>query len=208
MPVERNPQRKIDLAMMDRCIALSAIATTRGELPFAAVIAESDRVVVETTNRVKENFDITRHAEIVAISEAQRILGRKDLSGCTLYSNVEPCVMCSFPVRETRMSRVVYAISSPMMGGHSKWDVLRDAQISDVMPEAFGSVPEVVAGLLQSKAEKVWRNWNPIAWAVIKHRGCFGPPAKVDECRHLPAIPRPRSLLRSLFMLHGNIRTR
>ena len=32
---------------------------------------------------------------------AQKALGTKDLSGCTLYTNVEPCAMCSFPIRET-----------------------------------------------------------------------------------------------------------
>jgi tRNA(adenine34) deaminase len=197
---------ELDRAMMERCIALSAKAAELGELPFAAVIAESERVIAETTNRVNQNSDITQHAELLAISEAQKARGRKNLSGCTLYSNVEPCVMCAFPMREARISRVVYAISSPMMGGFSRWNVLRDLQISETMPEAFGPVPEVIAGLLQRRAESVWRRWNPIAWAVIKHRGCFGPAAATEKCGHMPAIAGTSSLLHSLFMLHGKWR--
>jgi hypothetical protein len=34
-----------------------------------------------------------------------------------------------------------------MMGGLSKWNVLGDTEISNVMPEVFGDQPEVVAGV-------------------------------------------------------------
>ena len=59
------------------------------------------------------------------------------------------------------------------MGGFSKWNVLGDDQISKVMPEAFGDIPELVPGLLLDQAEKVWRDWNPIIWQIIRDRGCF-----------------------------------
>src|SRR5215218_9111491 len=137
-----NPS-EIDLKMMRRCVELSADAVRANELPFSCVICRDGQVIVETTNRVARDADVTRHAEIIAISQAQRILGRKDLSDCTLYSNVEPFPMCSFPIRETRIGRVVYSISSPMMGGFSKWNVLGDSEISHVMPEVFGEKPEV-----------------------------------------------------------------
>lgn len=192
-----------DTAMMEQCIRLSAIATGRGEFPFAALICEGDHIVVETTNLVAQSGDVTRHAELVAVSEAQKILGRKDLSTCALYSNVEPCVMCSFPIRETRIGRVIYAISSPMMGGFSRWNVLRDTKISDVMPEAFGPVPEVIAGLCRQEAEKVWWTWNPAVWAVIKYRGCFGS-ATTPDCEHLQAIPSRGGILRKLLMMLYN----
>src|SRR5882757_3454017 len=142
-----NPS-DIDLKMMRRCVELSADAVRAHELPFSCVICRDGEVIVETTNRVARDRDITRHAEIMAISQAQQVLGRKDLSDCTLYSNVEPCPMCSFPIRETRIGRVVYSISSPMMGGFSKWNVLSDNEISNVMPEVFGDAPEVAGGRL------------------------------------------------------------
>jgi len=164
----------IDLRMMERCIALSREAVSEGEYPFACVIAENGRVVVETTNRVARDCDVTRHAELMAVSEAQRKLGRTKLSGCTLYTTVEPCPMCSFPIREARISRVVYAIRSPLMGGSSRWDVLGDSVLSAQMPEAFGKAPEVIAGVLRREAEKVWWRMNPLVWGVIRLRGVFG----------------------------------
>jgi tRNA(adenine34) deaminase len=191
----------VDAAMMARCIELSRTAANDGEFPFACVITRGGKVVVETTNRVARDGDVTRHAEIVAVSMAQKVLGTKDLSGCTLYTNVEPCAMCAFPIRETRISRVVYAIGSPLMGGDSKWDVLGDAGMSNVMPEAFGDAPEVVRGFMRREAEKAWRSWNPLIWGVIRYRGCFGEPPKAEPVT--PAPPRRRSLLQKLFALHG-----
>lgn len=165
----------IDERMMRRCIELSRVAGNAGELPFAAVICKDGEVVAEIANQVSRDGDVTRHAEIVAVSQAQRALGTTNLQGCTLYSTIEPCPMCSFPIRETRISRVVFAMSSPMMGGASRWDVLGDAHISKRMPEAFGPPPEVVTGVLSKEAASVWRKWNPIVWGVIRLRGVFGP---------------------------------
>jgi tRNA(adenine34) deaminase len=189
-----------DKAMMERCIALSRTAGKEGEFPFACLIAKDGEVVVEATNRVARDGDVTRHAEIVAVSMAQNALGTKDLTGCTLYTNVEPCAMCSFPIRETRISRVVYAIGSRLMGGDSKWDVLGDEELAKVMPEAFGDPPEVVRGFMRREAEKAWRNWNPLIWGVIRYRGCFGEPPKAEPVTKAP--PRRRSLLQKLFALH------
>ncbi len=194
-------QSAVDRTMMCRCIDLSVEATKIGEFPFACVISKGPDVVAETTNLVAQNGDVSQHAELLAISKAQQVFGTKDLSGCTLYSNVEPCVMCSFPIRETRISRVVFAITSPLMGGFSKWQVLRDDQLSAVMPEAFGPVPETVAGMMRAEAEKAWRNWNPVIWGVIKYRGCFG---AENNCEYHPAIPLELGFIRKLMMRVGN----
>jgi len=187
-----------DLQMMRRCVELSAAAVRQRELPFACVICRDGEIVAETINRVAQDGDVTRHAEILAISAAQRILGRSDLSDCTIYSNVEPCPMCAFPIRETRIGRVVYAISSPMMGGLSKWDVLGDNEISNVMPEVFGDAPEVAAGLQYREAAAVWRKWNPVFWLAIRFRGCLVDPAKDDAHLTLQVRQRNRRPLRRL----------
>jgi len=189
----------VDAQMMQRCIRLSEAAVQRGELPFAALICRGHDVVVEATNQVARDGDITRHAELIAVSEAQKILKRKDLGDCTLYTTVEPCAMCSYAIRETRISRVIFSIRSPVMGGMSKWNVLRDSEISRQLPEVFGSVPEVIAGLSRREAEKVWSRWNPFFWSAIKLGGYLGG----DAHEHLAAVPERRSLLRRLFNLHS-----
>jgi tRNA(adenine34) deaminase len=175
--VDMDPSREAtDRAMMARCIELSRIAVSEGEHPFGTVIALDGRVVAEAINRNIRDSDVTRHAEVIALSRVQKAIRREQLRRCTLYTNVEPCAMCSYCIREAWVGRVVYAIGSPAMGGLSKWNILRDDGISDI-PQIFGAVPEVVSGVLLHQAQQIWREWNPLAWQMIKLRGLLAEPS-------------------------------
>jgi tRNA(adenine34) deaminase len=174
----------IDLKMMERCIALSRTASTHGEFPFASLVCKDDVIVSEAINRVYRETDVTLHAELTAVSQAQKALGRNDLSDCTLYSTVEPCAMCSFPIRETRIAKVVFAIRSPVMGGFSKFGILQDAELSSIVPEIFGEPPTIIGGVLLREAERVWRSCNPLVWAFIRYRGCMGGEPAADAYIH------------------------
>jgi tRNA(adenine34) deaminase len=85
------------------------------------------------------------------------------------------------------IGRVVYALSSPVMGGVSKWAILRDREIAGLIP-IFGPAPEIVDGLLQKEAQDVWRQWNPLAWQLIGLRGVLTAVEATDkEGEVLPA---------------------
>ena len=196
----------VDLKMMQRCIKLSGIAGQEGEFPFASVIAQNGKIIAEAINRVVRDGDVTRHAELLAISEAQRVLSKKKLKDCTLYSNIEPCVMCSFPIREARVARVVFSLKSPLMGGFSRWNVLRDEIISGKMREVFGQAPEIVVGILECEADQIWREWNPIIWKLIQRRGCFSPPQ--GFCSHHKALRRSNLFRSFMSALHKYSRSR
>lgn len=157
-----------DLRMMERCLELARQGVKQGELPFGAVIAFRGQVIAEATNHVSSECDVTRHAELVALSEAQKILRQKRLPDCTLYSIVEPCPMCSFPAREARIGRVVFAISSPIMGGFSRWDVLSDNGLSSKLPEVFGPAPEIVSGLAIPKGRAGLARLEPARLAIYE----------------------------------------
>jgi tRNA(adenine34) deaminase len=161
-----------DLQMMQRCIALAESSADDGEYPFAAVIASNGAFLCESANRVKRDHDLNSHAEIVAISKAQAIRGT-NLSDCTIYATVEPCAQCSYAIREARIGRVVYCLRSPLMGGHSRWNILSDPDLSTVLPEVFLPAPEIVPGFMQSEIEAVFHSWDPLYWHVIKARRVF-----------------------------------
>ncbi len=186
--------------MMARCIELSRIAVSKGEYPFGTVIALDGQIVAEGINSCMRDGDVTRHAEIIALSQAQRMVGRDRLRRYTLYSNIEPCAMCAYCIREAWVSRVVYALDSPVMGGLSKWNVLRDDGLSDRIPEIFGAAPEVVSGVLLHEAQQAWRDWSPFAWEMIKLRGLLTAPCSQDGHIHVrPA--HSRSLWHYLHIL-------
>jgi tRNA(adenine34) deaminase len=160
-----------DEAMMQRCITLARSARQRGELPYAAAISQQGQFICESPNMANADQDVTRHAELVAISMAQKELGTAKLDECTLYTLVEPCPMCAYAMRETRIGRVVYGLHSPMMGGHTRWNILGDRAISFRIPEVFAAPPFIVAGYLQEEAVATIRNWNSAFWWIIERRG-------------------------------------
>jgi len=80
---------------MLKAIALSAAKMRAGfGGPFGAIVVMDGRVVAEGFNRVTSSNDPTAHAEVVAIREACKALGRFSLKGCELYTSCEPCPMC------------------------------------------------------------------------------------------------------------------
>lgn len=170
----------VDRTMMARCIELSALATKEGEYPFGSVIALDGRIIAEATNRTARDNDLSRHAEVIALQLALRSVDRTALRRATLYSNVEPCAMCSYCIREAWVGRVVFALTSPVMGGATKWNILKDKEISDRVP-VFAPAPEVVSGVLAREVMESWRAWNPIAWEMVRMRGILTAPELKDD---------------------------
>ncbi len=172
---EPTNKAAIDQWMMARCAELGRDGAKEGEYPFGSVIAIGGTVIAEANNHTKREKDESRHAEIIAIAEARR-LGKSSLRECTLYSTVEPCPMCSFCIRSAGVGRVVFALASPIMGGMSRWDILRDRTMALRLPFLFGAAPEILSGVGAEDAQKMRSHWNPIAWQAIKRLGFFVKP--------------------------------
>ena len=92
---------------MGRCIELARGALATNDAPVGAVVVSEEQIVGEGVEGVKAHSDVTAHAEIAALRAACRRLGTLDLSGCTLYTSVEPCVMCALSIRLARVAAVV-----------------------------------------------------------------------------------------------------
>src|SRR3954462_11939861 len=160
-----------DAEMMRRAIALAVRSGQEGEYPYGVVICRDGQVIAESINRVAHERDVTRHAEVVAISTAQKALGTVSLDACMIYVSAEPCAYCCYAIRETRIGRVVYGLRSPHMGGVSKWPVLTDRDISDAMPEVFAAPPEIVSGFMAHEAEDALLKASPVVGRAMKARG-------------------------------------
>ncbi|CAM8921431.1 unnamed protein product [Rhodiola kirilowii] len=76
--------------------------------PFGAVVVRNDEVVVSCHNMVTEYTDPTAHAEVTAVREACKKLGKIELSDCEIYASCEPCPMCFGAIHLSRIKRLVY----------------------------------------------------------------------------------------------------
>lgn len=79
--------------------------------PFGCCIVRNTEVIAKASNSVLKDKDPTAHAEINAIREASRSLGRYDLSDCIIYATTEPCPMCFFAIHWARIPKVIYGTS-------------------------------------------------------------------------------------------------
>jgi tRNA(adenine34) deaminase len=196
----------LDREMMTRCIAVAVRSGETGEYPYGVAICRAEQVVAESTNRVAHEHDVTRHAEVVAISQAQKALDKTSLDDCMIYVSAEPCVYCSYAIRESRINRVVYALRSPHMGGVSKWPVLTDDDLSDTMPEVFDSPPEIIAGFMAKEVEQALLKWNPLVWRVVMKRGLFvAGPVETVRTREPDADPKRKLVRRLLAFLRRTV---
>ena len=94
---------------MEAAVAEARTGVERGHGgPFGAVVVHDGRIVARGHNNVVTLVDPTAHAEIVAIREACRVLGRFDLSDCELYTTCEPCPMCYAAAWWARIRAISY----------------------------------------------------------------------------------------------------
>lgn len=78
------------------------------EIPVAAIVVKDGKVIASAANQKENDNDVTAHAEILAIREAERKLGNWRLDGCELYVNLEPCPMCAWAIIQSRISTVYF----------------------------------------------------------------------------------------------------
>ncbi|MGH9554442.1 MAG: nucleoside deaminase [Terriglobales bacterium] len=80
-----------------------------GQSPFGAVVVRGGELVAAAHNTVWLDCDPTAHAEVNAIRQAARALGRIDLGGCEMFTTCEPCPMCLSAIHWSKIARVVFA---------------------------------------------------------------------------------------------------
>jgi tRNA(adenine34) deaminase len=151
----KNTPTSQDKKFIKRCIELSEESLKSKGAPFGALIVKDGEIIAESINNAQNR--VSDHAEIIVMDKAHKKLKTPDLSSCILYSNCEPCPMCSFMVREYRIKKVVFALPSIYMGGYSRWNILEDKKLTE-FDLFFGKPPEVISGVLEDEAKKAYEN--------------------------------------------------
>lgn len=88
-----------------------------GDVPIGCVIIdENGKIIARAHNEREKSALPTAHAEVLAINKAGKKLKRWNLSGCTLYVTLEPCVMCAGAIVNSRITRVVFGAYDKRFG--------------------------------------------------------------------------------------------
>ncbi|MBS4218732.1 nucleoside deaminase [Bacillus sp. FJAT-49711] len=96
---------------MKRAVELAANNVKDGGQPFGAVLVKDDEVIAEGVNELHIKYDVSGHAELIAIRKAQEKLQTIDLSGYTMYASGEPCPMCMTAIYFSGIKNVYYCAS-------------------------------------------------------------------------------------------------
>ena len=103
--------------LMRVCIQLANRAAALGEVPVGALIVRqtNGQVLGQGYNGVEQFQNVTKHAEMVAIESASAKLGSWRLNSegpVTMYTTVEPCIMCLGASILSRVDQIVYGASN------------------------------------------------------------------------------------------------
>lgn len=104
--------------IVDLALEYAQKAFEKDEIPVGAVVFDTKtfEVVSVAHNETVQAYDPLAHAEVVAIRTACAKLGVKQLVGYSIFSTLEPCIMCAGAISWARLDAVYYGASDPKTG--------------------------------------------------------------------------------------------
>lgn len=136
--------RNVDLALVEARRAADA-----GEVPIGAVVVLDGMVIARAHNAPITLRDPTAHAEVLALRAAARETGNYRLERTSVYTTVEPCLMCCGALVHARVARLVYGAADPKAGAAaSLYRILDDGRLNHRVEVTAGVRAEECAALL------------------------------------------------------------
>jgi len=95
-------------------------ARAEGQNPIGCVIVdERGKIIARAHNEVAKKNDRTAHAEMLAIRKAARHVDDNNIRKWTLYTTVEPCLMCLGAIIMSHIGTVVWGTNDNRIEAHT-----------------------------------------------------------------------------------------
>lgn len=127
-------------------------ASEIGEIPVGCVIVYQDQIIAKAHNKRHQTKSVFEHAEIMAIKKANKKMQAWILEDVTLYVTLEPCLMCSGAILQSRIKRVVYGAKEPKFGALGSVINVFDGY-------KFNHQVEYLGGVLEKECSEIMRNF-------------------------------------------------
>ena len=102
---------------MDLAIKEAIKAREKREVPVGAIIVHKNgNVIAKAHNLVETRNDATSHAEKLVIEKALKITGNRYLNNYDMWVTLEPCLMCTSIIKQTRIRRLYYSVEDKKGG--------------------------------------------------------------------------------------------
>ena len=132
---------------MKQALLLAKKAEKDADVPVGAVIVCENKIIAKGQNKREKDKNSLMHAEICAIDEACRHLGRKNLAGCTIYVTLEPCPMCAGAIINSRIDKVVFGAYDDKAGCFGT--------LADFNSLSFNHKPEIIGGYMEKQCSQM-----------------------------------------------------
>jgi tRNA(adenine34) deaminase len=141
-----------DIQFMYLALAEAGAAVDFDEVPVGAVVVASDgTILAAASNRTITKNDPTAHAEILALRAAAEVIGNYRLTGATVYSTIEPCVMCAGALVNARVARLVYGAPDERYGAvETKFRICDSPDLNHRMEIENGVLADECRELMQT----------------------------------------------------------
>ncbi|MBD2100651.1 nucleoside deaminase [Leptolyngbya sp. FACHB-261] len=121
--------------MMSKALEEARQAIAKGEAGVGALLLWRDEILALDHNAFEATKDTTQHAEMVVLHQAAERLNQMseaEKAELTIYSTLEPCLMCLSAISFAGIKRVVYSALSEDANGE-QWVVkgLTADQVND-----------------------------------------------------------------------------
>ncbi len=133
---------------MQAALAEAKKAQALGEVPIGCVIVHQGQIIGRGHNLRETTQQAEKHAEMIAIAQANQVLDSWRLSEAELYVTLEPCPMCSGAIINSRIAKVYYGAADEKAGtAGTLMNLLTDPR--------FNHQVKVQKGLLQVECAQI-----------------------------------------------------
>lgn len=122
------------------------------EVPVGCVIVEDNKIIARAhNNKVKKNCSI-HHAEIECIKKAAKKKNNWNLTNCEMYITLEPCMMCTGAIIQSRINKVYFACKDPKGGS-----LVSNIKINEV--KNINHYPEFEYGIMEDECSTLLKEF-------------------------------------------------